>query len=89
MYFLFSAVYIIVASTGVSDWTNGMKGTGLVYACSVCYLNIIVNPLIYAARIQRIRRYVCKILNISEGVAYITDYKLKDNENIDMDNSCW
>ena len=74
----------MVASTGVSDWTTGMKGTGLVYACSVSFLNIIVNPLIYAARIRRIRRYVCKILNISEGVSYITDYNLKNNENIDM-----
>jgi hypothetical protein len=45
--FDFAAVYIMIALSDTLDWTNGEKGTVLVFALSMSYANIIVNPLIW------------------------------------------
>jgi len=56
----------MIALSDTLDWTNGEKGTVLVFALSMSYANIIVNPLIYAFRIQRIRRFIRRILKLPE-----------------------
>jgi hypothetical protein len=56
----------MIALSDTLDWTNGEKGTVLVFALSMSYANIIVNPLIYASRIQRIRRFIRRILKLPQ-----------------------
>jgi hypothetical protein len=67
----------MIALTDILDWTNGEKGTVLVFALSMSYLNIIVNPLIYASRIQRIRRFIRRIFKLPAQSSFISEYRLK------------
>ena len=67
----------MIALTDILDWTNGEKGTVLVFAFSMSYLNIIVNPLIYASRIQRIRRFISRIFKHPVQSSFISEYRLK------------
>ena len=46
-----------------SKFTNSEKGVVLAYVSSLVFLNIVANPVIYAFKIQRVRRRVLVQIN--------------------------
>lgn len=78
-----SGIYVLLASTDhLSHLSLGQKGTILTYISSVIYFNCIANPLIYACKIKKVRRYIRKTFKMRDKVTYITEFDLKSGHEV-------